>query len=150
MQENKICHCFHVFPTYLLWSDGTRCHGLCFLSVDFIASFFTLPFSLTLIKRLFSSYSLFAIRVISSAYLTYIHWILINNLELYNTKAKKTIKMRWKKYIAWNFLAVQWLRLSASTAEGTASSPGQQTSILQVAFCGQNVCIYVLPWWLRW
>ena len=22
-QENKICYCFHFFPNYLLWSDGT-------------------------------------------------------------------------------------------------------------------------------
>ena len=27
-QENKICHCFHFFPFYLPWSDGTRCHDL--------------------------------------------------------------------------------------------------------------------------
>ena len=34
-QENKICHCFHYFPIYLPWSDGTRCHDLCFLNVEF-------------------------------------------------------------------------------------------------------------------
>ena len=33
-QENKICHCFHLFPFYLPWSDGTRCHDLSFLSVE--------------------------------------------------------------------------------------------------------------------
>jgi len=22
--QNEICHCFHCFPIYLLWSDGTR------------------------------------------------------------------------------------------------------------------------------
>ena len=27
-QENKICYCFHFFPIYLPWSDGTRCHHL--------------------------------------------------------------------------------------------------------------------------
>ena len=27
-QENKICHCFHVFPICLPWSDGTGCHDL--------------------------------------------------------------------------------------------------------------------------
>ena len=32
-QENKICHCFHCFPFYLPWSDGTRCHDLSFLNV---------------------------------------------------------------------------------------------------------------------
>ena len=25
-QENKVSHCFHYFPIYLSWSDGTRCH----------------------------------------------------------------------------------------------------------------------------
>ena len=24
-QENKVCHCFHCFPIYLSWSDGTGC-----------------------------------------------------------------------------------------------------------------------------
>ena len=23
--KNKVCHCFHCFPIYLPWSDGTRC-----------------------------------------------------------------------------------------------------------------------------
>ena len=27
--------CFHCFPTYLLWSDGTRCHDLSFLNAEF-------------------------------------------------------------------------------------------------------------------
>ena len=34
-QEKKICHCFHCFSIYLPWSDGTGCHDLCFLNVDF-------------------------------------------------------------------------------------------------------------------
>ena len=66
-QENKVCHCFHFFPIYLLWSDWTRCHDLSFLNVEFWASFFSLLF--TFIKRLFSSSSFSAIRVVSSAYL---------------------------------------------------------------------------------
>ena len=28
------CHCFHCFPIYLPWSDGTRCHDLHFLNVE--------------------------------------------------------------------------------------------------------------------
>ena len=28
-QENKACHCFHCFPIYLPWSDGTGCHDIC-------------------------------------------------------------------------------------------------------------------------
>ena len=34
-QENKVCHCLPCFPIYLPWSDGTRYHDLCFLSVEF-------------------------------------------------------------------------------------------------------------------
>ena len=43
-QENKICHCFHCFPVYLQWSDGTRCDDLSFLNIEFWASFFTFLF----------------------------------------------------------------------------------------------------------
>ena len=31
----KVCHCFHCFPIYFPWSDGTRCHDLRFLNVEF-------------------------------------------------------------------------------------------------------------------
>jgi len=62
--QNKVSHCFHSFPIYLSWSDGTRCRDLSFLNVEV----FSLS-SLTFIKRLFSSSSLSAIRVVSSAYL---------------------------------------------------------------------------------
>ena len=64
--KNKVCHCFHCFPIYLLWSDGTGCHDLSFLNVEFWASFFTLLFHL---HQEASSFSLSAIRVVSPAYL---------------------------------------------------------------------------------
>ena len=32
--KNKVWHCFHCFPIYFPWSDGTRCHDLCFLNVE--------------------------------------------------------------------------------------------------------------------
>ena len=67
-QENKICHFFHFFPFYLPWSNGTWCHDLSFLNAEFQVSCFTL-LSFTLIKRLFSSSSLSAFKVGSSAYL---------------------------------------------------------------------------------
>ena len=60
-QENKICHCFHFFPYYLSWSNGTGCHDLSILNVEFQVSFSLSSF--TLIKRLFSFSSLSAIRV---------------------------------------------------------------------------------------
>ena len=42
--QNKVCHCFHCFPIYLPWSDGTRYHDLSFLNVELLANFFTLLF----------------------------------------------------------------------------------------------------------
>ena len=64
-QESKIYHCFHI-SICLPLSNGTRYYGL---SVWILS--FKPPFSLsfTLIKRLFSSFSLSAIRVVSSTYL---------------------------------------------------------------------------------
>ena len=32
--KNKVWHCFHCFPIYLPWSDGTGCHDLSFLNVE--------------------------------------------------------------------------------------------------------------------
>ena len=31
----KSVKCFHCFPIYLPWSDGTRCHDLSFLNIEF-------------------------------------------------------------------------------------------------------------------
>ena len=71
--QNKVWHCFHCFPIYFPWSDAmiTRCHDLRFLNVELKPTFSLSTF--TFIKRLFSSSSLSAIRVVSSAYL----WLLI-------------------------------------------------------------------------
>ena len=33
--QNKVYHCFHCFSIYLPWNDGTRCHDLSFLSVEY-------------------------------------------------------------------------------------------------------------------
>ena len=66
-QENKICHCFTFFPSI--------CHEMmgldAMISVFWMLSFkpaFSLS-SLTLIKRLFISFPLSPIRMVSSAYL---------------------------------------------------------------------------------
>ena len=31
--QNKICHCFHFFPLYFPWSDGTSCHDQHLLNI---------------------------------------------------------------------------------------------------------------------
>ena len=33
-QKSKVWHCFHCFPIYFPWRDGTGCHDLCFLNVE--------------------------------------------------------------------------------------------------------------------
>ena len=33
--ENKVCHYFHFFPISFTWSDGTGCHDLSFMHVEF-------------------------------------------------------------------------------------------------------------------
>ena len=74
-QEDKISHCF---PIYLPWSDGTGCYDLSFLNVEFKPVFSLSSFTFT--KRLFSSSSLYATSVVSSAYmrsLTFLPAILI-------------------------------------------------------------------------
>ena len=68
-QRNKFCHCFHCFPIILPLNDGTGCHDLSFLNVECLLNVkpaFSLS-SFTFIKRLFSSSSLSAVKVVSSA-----------------------------------------------------------------------------------
>ena len=69
-QENKVCYCFHCFPIYLPSSDGNGRHELLFFLLSFKPTFSLSSF--TFIKRLFSSSSLSAIRVVSSAYLRFL------------------------------------------------------------------------------
>ena len=71
-QKNKVWHCFHCFPIYFPWSDGTGWMLSWMFSFVFWMLSFKSTFSLstfTFIKRLFSSSSLSAIRLVSSAYL---------------------------------------------------------------------------------
>ena len=73
-QKYKIWHCFHCLPIYFPWGDGSRFHGLSFLNVQLKPTFSLSSF--TFIKRLFSSSSLSAIRVVSSAYLRLLIFLL--------------------------------------------------------------------------
>jgi len=68
-QENKVCHCFHCFPIcdeVIPWSSFFECWVLSQL----------LHSSLSLIKRRFSSSSFSAIKVVSSAYLRLLIFLL--------------------------------------------------------------------------
>ena len=62
--QKIVSHCFHFFPIYLPWSNGTRCYDLSFFNAEFQVSFFTLlfhPHQETICS------SLSAIRMVSSA-----------------------------------------------------------------------------------
>ena len=65
--QNKVCHTFHCFPIYSPWIDGTGCLDLRFWMLSFKPDFSLSSF--IFIKRFFSFSSLFAINVVSSAYL---------------------------------------------------------------------------------
>ena len=73
-EENIICHCFHFFPIYLPWNDGATCHDLVFWMLSFKPAFSLLSF--TFIKKLFSYSLLYAIRLVSSAYLRMLIFLL--------------------------------------------------------------------------
>ena len=73
-QENKLSQCFHCFPLYLPWSDGTGCNDLSFMNVQLKPNFSLSTF--TFIKRVFSSSPLSSIRVVSSAYLRLVIFLL--------------------------------------------------------------------------
>ena len=66
-QKNKVWHCFHCFPVYSLEVMGPDAMIFLFWMLSFKPTFSLSTF--TLIKRLVSSSSLSAIRVVSSAYL---------------------------------------------------------------------------------
>ena len=67
----KVCHCFHFFPTYLPWSDGIVFHDLIF-QCWVLSQLFHSPFSPS--SR--GSSSLSAIKVVSSAYLRLLVFLL--------------------------------------------------------------------------
>ena len=76
-QENKICHCSHLFPI---------CHEVMRLDamilVFWMLSFMSVFSLFTVIKKLFSSFSLSAIRVVSSAYHPMISFNLVPALNI--------------------------------------------------------------------
>ena len=58
--QNKVWHCFHCFPIYLPWSDGTRWHDILFWMLSFKPAFSLSSF--TFINRLFNYSLLFCLK----------------------------------------------------------------------------------------
>ena len=79
-QEEEICHCVHLFPFYLLWSNEAGCVILVFLIFSFKLTLSLSSF--TLAKRLLSSFSLSAIRVVPSVSLRLLTFLLPTGFQL--------------------------------------------------------------------
>ena len=100
-QEEEIFHCFHFFLFYLPRRDGTRCYNLrCFVCVCVLLLLLIFSFkptfslsSFTLINSLFSSSSLYAIIVVSFAYLKLIVFLLANLIPACNSSRPAFILM---------------------------------------------------------
>ena len=73
-QEEKICHSLHCFPSICHEVMGLDAMILVFWMLSFKATF--LLSSFTLIKRFFSAFSLSSFRVVSSAYLRLLMFLL--------------------------------------------------------------------------
>ena len=73
-QKNKVWHCFHCFPSVSHELMGLDAMILVFWMLSFKLTFSFSSF--TFLKRLFSSSSLYAIRVVSSAYLRLLIFLL--------------------------------------------------------------------------
>ena len=75
VQENKVCHCFHFSPSVRHEVLGPDAMILVFWMLSFMPAF--LLSSFTLIKRLFHYSTVSAIRVVSSAYLRLLMFLLV-------------------------------------------------------------------------
>ena len=82
--SDKIYHYFRFFPLYLPWSDVTGCQDLSFWMLSLKPGF---SLSLTLIRMLFSSSLLSAIRVVSSAYLKQLIFLLAILIPAYDSSS---------------------------------------------------------------
>ena len=73
-QENKVCHCFHFFPSICHEVMGWDAMIVAFWMLSFKPDF---SLAFTLIRKLFSCSSLSAIRVVSSAHLRLLIFLLV-------------------------------------------------------------------------
>ena len=97
-QENKVCCCFHCFPIYLPWSDGTDAMILVFWMVSFKPTFSLSSF--TLIKRLCSSSSVQFCRSVVSDSVT--PWTAACQASLSSTVPWSLLKLRYIELMMWS------------------------------------------------
>ena len=80
--QNKVWHCFHCFPIYLPWSDGTRCHDLHFLNWQSAYSF--LRAGCVLINLIFTT-------VLRFIYFFKISFLFLNNFRFAERQSEKAM-----------------------------------------------------------
>ena len=92
--QNKVSHCFHCFPIYLPWSDGTRCMILVFWMLSFKPTFSLSSFTLSrglLVTECYIKYYPKYIKIITLKQYGYQELLLTNKgrlvfLIIYSTK----------------------------------------------------------------
>ena len=127
-QGNKVSHCFHCFPIYLPWSDETRCNDLIFWKLSFKSTLSLSSF--TFIKRLFSSSSLSAGRVVSSAYLMLLIFLpailspscVSSSLAFYMTYSAYKLNIQGDNILLWHILFSIWNQFVAPCPVLTVAS----------------------------
>ena len=125
-QENKAHHCFHCFPIYLPWSDRIGCYDLCF---SFLLS------SFTFIKRLFSSPSLSATKVVLSANLRLLIFLLAILIPTY-TLSSPSFHLMYSVYKLNS-------RVTIDSLEVLLSQFGTSSCSMSGSTCWFLTCIHV-------
>ena len=97
VQEEEICHYFHLFQFYLPWGNGAGCHDLRFFILSFRSTLSL--FSFTFIKRLFNV-SLFIIKsyfhlmqTLVKKLMTLVNWHIFKYLFSNTFKPKTVIRI---------------------------------------------------------
>ena len=131
--QNKASHCFHCFPIYLPWSDGTGCHDLSFRNVDLAKK--TLPEILARSPEILSLTHFFLKSVFENM------WREMNPREkrTQNPRNIKTNQVAWEN--PWVAQIVRW---SPRYAERMSS---RREQILSRNFLSRNYIILLIRDW---
>ena len=98
-------NCFHCFPIYLPWSDGTRCHDLRFLNVWALSQLFHSPLSPSsrsfLVPLHFMPLGWYHLHIWGYWYISQQSWF---QLELHPAWHFTwcTLRNKWNKSCKWN------------------------------------------------
>ena len=138
VQEKKICHCFHFFPI-CLEVMGPDAMILVFWMLSFKPAFSLSSF--TLFKRLFSSSSFSAVRVVSSAYLRLLIFLLAILIPAWHF-AWRTLQT-WGSYMA---LVVKNPSANGGDAREADLIPRLRRSLGKGMATQSSILAWRIPW----